>query len=95
MDTYGGFVLLLAMAFVLSAIAGAVLRRWHALLVPLVLVPLVYLGLWAGWWGSGVGDAWQYAGVLATLVAMAVTGAVVAAIRTVARLLRSRRAVKG
>jgi hypothetical protein len=89
MDTYEAFNLLLVAAFALSGLAGAVIRRWPAVLVPLVLVPLLYIGLWAGWWGSGAGDAWQLVGALVTLAAIGVTGAVVAATRIVARLRRS------
>ena len=41
-----------------AVLAGFAHRRW--LVVPLAAAvwPLYYLGLHAGWWGSGVGDGW-------------------------------------
>lgn len=59
-------------------LAGVLLRRWSAVLLPLAGWPLFYLGLHEGWWGAGLGDGWQYAagalllaGVLTTALAVA------------------------
>jgi hypothetical protein len=41
-------------------LAGAIVRRWYALVLPLVGWPLFYVGLSTGWWGHGLGDGWQY-----------------------------------
>jgi hypothetical protein len=60
-------------------IAGFATGRWWALAVPVLGVPLVYLGLDRGWLGGGLGDGWEYAAVLAFIVAVVVTcGGVVA-----------------
>lgn len=48
-------------------------RRW-LLLVPLSGWPLVFLGLYMGWWGYGVGDGWQFMVVLWALVGVAAVG---------------------
>ncbi len=57
-----------------SGLVGFVVGRWRALLVPIGGLTLFYVGLNAGWWGYGVGDAWQFA--MATLVVAGVVGAV-------------------
>lgn len=44
-----------------SVLIGLLVGRWWTLLVPIAAVPCFYLGLNAGWWGSGVGDGWQFA----------------------------------
>jgi hypothetical protein len=60
-------------------IAGFAIGRWWALVVPLLGISLVYLGLDRGWFGTGLGDGWEYAAVLALMVAVVVTcGGVVA-----------------
>jgi hypothetical protein len=61
--------------FIGSAVIAFVVGRWWTLLVPLAAVGAFYAGLNAGWWGNGVGDAWQVAMALmmgAGLVAAAV-----------------------
>lgn len=57
---------------------GAAVGRWWAALLPLVGWPLFVLGRYAEWWGSGVGDGWEYGlalltvgGVVATLIGVA------------------------
>jgi hypothetical protein len=79
---YGAMALFLA-PFALSLAAALVVRRWWALILPRVAVPLYYAGLRYGWWGDGVGDGgWvQLAGLL-TLAAMAGCAAVIALVRT-------------
>ena len=52
---------LLAAILVVSAVTGFVVGRWWALFVPVAALGTFYAGLNAGWWGSGVGDGWQFA----------------------------------
>jgi hypothetical protein len=54
---------------------GLLLNRWWAVLLPVVIWPLYVLGLHQSWWGSGVGDAWQYAPALVTLTSAAAVAA--------------------
>jgi hypothetical protein len=54
---------------------GLLLNRWWAVLLPVVIWPLYVLGLHQSWWGSGVGDAWQYA--LAAVMLMSVAAVAV------------------
>ena len=69
----------LAVIALASIVIGAWSGRWAALVVPSSLVAVYYGGLVAGWWGNGVGDAWQVAAffvgaviTLGTAVAVAV-----------------------
>ena len=71
--------------YVLSLLAALVVRRWWALIVPLVAVPLYYAGLRYGWWGDGVGDGWPRVAVLVTAIAVAGTAVVIGLLRLVAR----------
>ncbi|MBB5789041.1 hypothetical protein [Jiangella mangrovi] len=77
----GAMALFLA-PFALSLAAALVARRWWALIVPLVAVPLYYAGLRYGWWGGGVGDGgWVQLALLLTLAAVAGCAAVIALLR--------------
>lgn len=60
-------MLVLVAVIIVSVASGLLLRRWEAVLVPLLLVPLYYLGLKSDWWGDGTGDGWQFAAAIATL----------------------------
>jgi hypothetical protein len=71
---YGAMALFLA-PYALSLLAALVVRRWWALIVPLVTAPLYYAGLRYGWWGDGVGDGWPW--VVGLITALAVAGAAV------------------
>ena len=42
-----------------AAVIGFVLRRWIALAAAAGAWALFVLGLGLGWWGHGLGDAWQ------------------------------------
>jgi hypothetical protein len=65
---------------------GLVLRRWIVLLVPLVTVPLYFVGLNHHWWGiNGTGDSWQAVAVGMTVVALAATAAAIAVGRALER----------
>lgn len=64
-------MLLVVISFVASLFAGAVTRRWLAVVVAIALWPLFYAGLLLGIWGSGVGDGWEYAAALLTGVCAA------------------------
>jgi hypothetical protein len=48
-------------AVLLAFLLGFVTRRPSAMLKAPGIVVLYYLGLRYGWWGSGVGDGWQFA----------------------------------
>ena len=49
--------------------------RWWSLVLPFAVVPIFYLGLDRGWWGSGLGDGWQY--VMVFVLALAIGAAAV------------------
>jgi hypothetical protein len=66
-----GLVIIVVVCFA----AGLLLNRWWAVLLPVVSWPLYFLGLHQSWWGSGVGDAWQYAPALVTLTSAAAVAA--------------------
>jgi hypothetical protein len=76
---------------VFAAIAAVVRRLW-TLVLPLVVVPLFYAGLKSGWWGSGVGDGWEFAAALVTIAGF--IGAVLGLLlgRLVTRTVRRSRA---
>jgi len=50
--------------------AGFAVPRWPVFVVAAVLVPFYFAGLVAGWWGSGVGDGWQFALAIGTAASM-------------------------
>ena len=58
--------------------------------MPFAVVPGVYLGAHNGWWGSGLGNGWQYAMAGVLTVAVVVTAVAVAG-RFVLRQWRARR----
>jgi hypothetical protein len=64
------FVLIVGVA---SFFVGFAIPRWFAVPAVSALVPLYMLGLSQGWWGTGVGDGWQYG--LAIGIAVAAIGA--------------------
>jgi hypothetical protein len=72
---------LLVAVIIVSVVGGLLLRRWEAIAVPAVLVPLYYVGLKSDWWGNGVGDGWQFAAGAVTLAAMLATAIAVAVSR--------------
>ena len=76
-----------SLALGIMAVLGLVVGGWWALVIPVVAVPLVYLGLDRGWWGSGLGDGWEYAAALALVLAIAATAAGI----LIGRLARSAR----
>jgi hypothetical protein len=68
-------VITLLIAFPL---AGAVIRRWTTLALPLIGWALFYLGLDQSWWGNGLGDGWPYVAAALLLVGVVTTALVVA-----------------
>ena len=64
------FVVALAAVTIAPAIVSLFLGRPWLLLVPLLGWPLFFLGLSMEWWGYGVGDGWQFAAALWTLLGM-------------------------
>ncbi len=76
-------------AFIVLLIAfpllGGAMRRWLALLFPVIAWPLFYVGLSRDWWGHGIGDGWQYLAVLMTTIGVVTTALAVALSRAVGR----------
>jgi hypothetical protein len=56
--------------------------------LPLAAIPLLYAGLRKGWWGDGVGEGWQYAAVMVTVVGLLGSALGVAVGRFLVRLVR-------
>ncbi len=52
------------------------------LVVPAVLVTAYYAGLYASWWGHGVGDAWQAAALFVIAAITSGTAVTVAVVRS-------------
>ena len=81
-------------AFVVLVIAfpllGGAMRRWLALLFPVIGWPLFYVGLNRDWWGHGTGDGWQYLAVLMTTIGVVTTALAVALSRAIRRRRRRR-----
>lgn len=75
-------IALIALAF---APVGLLIGRWWAVGIPLIGVPLFFLGLHQGWWGSGVGETWG-----AALGLLMVFGVVAAAAGVILRKLEPR-----
>ena len=72
----------------LLVVVAAFIRRWWAVVLPLAAIPLFYAGLRKGWWGDGVGEGWQYAAVMVTVVGLLGSALGVAVGRFVVRFLR-------
>ena len=79
--------LAVAITFVVSTLVAFVLGRWWAVLFPVIGFAAYYLGLNAGWWGAGLGDAWQF--VMAILIAAGSVGAVVGVVARVRLMPRA------
>jgi hypothetical protein len=71
---------------VASAALAFIVGRWWTILVPIAALGVFYAGLNYGWWGSGVGDGWQF--VMA--IAMVVGGLAAAGGVTMRALVRPR-----
>jgi hypothetical protein len=56
--------------FVLVALSSAVIGRLWALVIPLLVWPVYFLGLDRDWWGYGMGDGWQLGAVAITGVSL-------------------------
>jgi hypothetical protein len=72
-------------------LAGALIRRWHAVVLPIVGWPLFYLGLHEGWWGNGLGEASQYPARVLLVVGVVTTAIHVAVAKRVRPRSTSRR----
>jgi hypothetical protein len=66
-------------------VAGFVLGRWWVLGLPAIVVPILYVGANYGWWGSGLGDGWQFALAFVLVLAITATGAGLVARATLRR----------
>lgn len=84
MDVNVAVPLLLA----LLAVIAAFIRQWWIAVLPLAAVPLFYAGLRNGWWGDGVGDGWQYAAVMVTVLGLLGSVLGVAVGRFLVRIVR-------
>jgi hypothetical protein len=65
-------------AWVGFPVVGLLVGRWWALIVPLLVVPLQFLGTAQGWWGYGLGDAAGPAMILGLAFALMITAAAIA-----------------
>lgn len=54
------------------AVASVLIGRSWLLIVAVCVWPVFFVGLLAGWWGSGVGEGWPYA--LVGLILVSVVG---------------------
>lgn len=66
-------------------LVGVLVGRWWVLIVPLTVVPLLYIGTDQGWWGYGLGDAWQAAMMVFLAFALLITAAAITLRRIVWR----------
>ena len=64
------FLVALAAFTIAPTIASLFLGRPLLLVFPLLGWPLFFLGLYMEWWGYGVGDGWQFAMGLWTLLGL-------------------------
>ncbi len=60
------------------ALPGLLVGRWVVVAPAAAAMPLYWYALHAGWWGHGVGDGWQGALVVTTVVATVAAAAGVA-----------------
>jgi len=72
-------------AVVGCAFVGVLVGRWWVLIVPLVVVPVLYIGSDQGLWGYGLGDAWQVAMMFVLTFALVITAAAISLRRIVWR----------
>jgi hypothetical protein len=76
-------------AFVVYFLGAVLSRHWLILIVPPLVIPIAYYGLYAEWWGCcGIGDAqwWEFAAIhtaAVVIVAAALIGIARLAARTV------------
>jgi hypothetical protein len=59
------------------ALVGVLVGRWSVLILPIAVVPVLYIGIDQGWWGYGLGDAWQVAMMFYLAFALVITAAAV------------------
>jgi hypothetical protein len=78
----------LVVVFAGFALAGVLAGKWVIAVLPLLVWPPFYLGLHEGWWGSGVGDGWQYAAAI--VVSLSIVATLVGV--TIGRTVRARAA---
>ena len=72
----------LIVMIVACAALGFVVARLWVVAVAAVAIIAFYVGLENDWWGNGAGDGWQFAMLLAVIVATAITATAVVAGRT-------------
>jgi hypothetical protein len=62
-------LIFLILVLAIASAIGFLIGRWAIVIVLAAAWPLYFIGLHAGWWGHGVGDGWEVALVIGTLVA--------------------------
>ena len=62
-----------AVIFVALIVGGALDGQWRFAAVPVLVWPIVYLGMVEGWWLAGVGDGWEYGAFAVTAASVAAT----------------------
>ena len=67
------------------ALVGVLVGRWWVLIVPLTVIPVLYVGTLQGWWGYGLGDGWEVAVIFVLTFALGITAAAVTLRRLVWR----------
>lgn len=65
---------------------GFAIGRWPVVVPAAAVWPLYLLGRKEGWWGSGVGDGWQFALAFGVLLVAIATGTGVLARRRMRRV---------
>ena len=73
----GGVVSFIALLIALP-LTGLLVRRWSAILLPLIAWPMYYIGRNEGWWGCcGTGDGWEALAVMLTVLGVTTTAAAI------------------
>ena len=76
----------LVLVAVVCVAVGFAIGRWPVVVPAAAAWPLYLLGRKEGWWGSGVGDGWQFALVFGVLLVAIATGTGVLARRRMRRV---------
>jgi hypothetical protein len=75
--------MLLVVDIVVFVAIGFLVGRALVLAVPLTIWSGFFAGVAAGWWGSGLGDAWEYALALTLCASLAASAAGLVARRAI------------
>ena len=61
-------MLFLVLLGVGAVLIGYLVGRWGIVFSAAAVMPIYFLGVHAGWWGHGVGDGWEAALMVTTLI---------------------------